>query len=358
MYVNSEDIEVPTARQKEEFFDQLHRAVGNTIADCLPPIALSQPGPFPDASTDNFLSLEHLVELRRAHDTNLAQKAVRTATSRAEGEDSLARRDLIKVISDVVNERDVTRPSTGLNRITRWTGTGQAGNAANAAAAAATRAAQVSHTHVVLAISLTQISLYFLNSGPFNSHCSILKAPLPEVPAPTRFQCRNPAQHSSCARKFWYCFRLRTAFRGPRYVSTSFFILRTQFDFSVISIYKKMSEKHAWIPEATTIGEISYIAVQAYEQSRGRLFSMTHATIPGRIRGSLFAHVPPVQFIALLPGSDQAKKGGDFVELTESSFAIWKEICCFRRTFPKLIKESRKRRKNDDKEGEELGDEE
>lgn len=114
-----------------------------------------------------------------------------------------------------------------------------------------------------------------------------------------------------------------------------------------------MSERHAWISESNSIGEISYVAVQAYEQSRGRLFSTTHTDIPGCIRGALFAHIPPIRFITKLPGIDQAHKGDDFIELTKPSFDIWNELQNLCEIFPKLIKESGRRKKEGREDGNE-----
>lgn len=156
MFYCSDDVVVPDAKEKEKFFDEMRSAVGNTIADCLPPIINHHSEALPDTFADSFLSLDHLVELRRAHDTNLARKAVRTAKTRAETEDITYRRELIKKICEVLNEKEVMRPSTGLARTTRWMGTGQvaAGNAANAAAVAATRSAQVRFSLVFFLTSL------------------------------------------------------------------------------------------------------------------------------------------------------------------------------------------------------------
>lgn len=139
----SEEDKLPSREQMLSFYDEYRQTVGKVLADSIPDIEFGQP----DSTEAAALSLDQLVTLRRAHESTLEQKAVRTSNSvKAEQDDTKARFELIKKVDEAMKLQQVQGPGTGCDRRTRWKTEAkkQTGNAANAAVAALKRAHEVS----------------------------------------------------------------------------------------------------------------------------------------------------------------------------------------------------------------------
>ncbi|KDQ60091.1 hypothetical protein JAAARDRAFT_45943 [Jaapia argillacea MUCL 33604] len=105
----------------------------------------------------------------------------------------------------------------------------------------------------------------------------------------------------------------------------------------VLTMYEKgggKNGKHAWVSSSSTIGAISYLAVQLWHQSHAspRQFRGVHGNLSaaGLIR---FAHLPPGSFLSIIPdpsASVNVKDGGRILDLTAA---------CYATLFSKLLEE-------------------
>jgi hypothetical protein len=92
---------------------------------------------------------------------------------------------------------------------------------------------------------------------------------------------------------------------------------------SVITMYEKSAGKaarHAWTSKSTSIGAISYIAVQCYEHTRQRRFRPMECAAT---RTARFHHLPAFAFLCLVPQSSvrhTSSGSSDFIELQPGAF--------------------------------------
>ncbi|KAJ7144433.1 hypothetical protein C8R44DRAFT_601320, partial [Mycena epipterygia] len=71
----------------------------------------------------------------------------------------------------------------------------------------------------------------------------------------------------------------------------------------VITMYSKNGGKagaHAWVASCETIGSLSYMVVQLYQQQNRRHFKFTHRSYAA-FGTLLFAHLRSNSFLAILP---------------------------------------------------------
>ncbi|KAJ7211697.1 hypothetical protein GGX14DRAFT_362399 [Mycena pura] len=95
---------------------------------------------------------------------------------------------------------------------------------------------------------------------------------------------------------------------------------------SVITIYSKGGGKagaHAFIPEADTIGSISFVLAQTYKHAGGRTFRRIHSNA-SMIGISRFAHLPSGS--VLLRVADKVVLKGNFAELSSGTTSKFKEL--------------------------------
>ena len=90
---------------------------------------------------------------------------------------------------------------------------------------------------------------------------------------------------------------------------------------SVLTMYEKSAGKgarHAWTSSATSIGALSYIAVQCYQHTRQRQFRPMECVVT---RATRFNHLPSLAFLCGVPQSSiQPSSSGRFVELQSGVF--------------------------------------
>ena len=89
----------------------------------------------------------------------------------------------------------------------------------------------------------------------------------------------------------------------------------------VLTMYEKSAGKgarHAWTFSATSIGALSYIAVQCYQHTRQRQFHPMECVVTWTTR---FNHLPSLAFLCGVPQSSiQPSSSGRFVELQSGIF--------------------------------------
>ena len=90
---------------------------------------------------------------------------------------------------------------------------------------------------------------------------------------------------------------------------------------SVLTMYEKSAGKgarHAWTSSATSIGALSYIAVQCYQHTRQRQFRPMECVVT---RTTCFNHLPSLSFLCGVPQSSvRPSSSGHFVELQSGVF--------------------------------------
>lgn len=97
--------------------------------------------------------------------------------------------------------------------------------------------------------------------------------------------------------------------------------------------------KHAWVESASSIGRISYVSVQTFEPYHGPLFRAIYS----RLRVKTFAHISPHEFLCALSNPALARQNNESIELTTSSFGVWRQIEGISDCLPAILKELRKR---------------
>ncbi|KAL5536122.1 MARS2_3 [Sanghuangporus sanghuang] len=324
-----EELHTPSAEEWTKFLDACARDVGNYIADGLP--SLVDMGERLKAITDGTkvrLNMRRMLELRRAHETQLARKAVRTAataslpkaprtsdlrlsddqeaeetnddTCEAEAQDSSVRLALINSVLKLQQDIGI---GTGLVRRTRWTSTqDKSGNAANAAAAASTRAATIlsKRSRVYAKLPIRRETIQLLSNAGFN-----------EI-APLREDQFSIVFHNG-----------------------QLLIAR------VLSIYSKsggQAGRHDYLREASNIGQISYLAVQTYEDAGNRCFREIHSAL-AHLSVASFAHLFSYEFLCTLPGSPIFEKGKNLIHLTPNSYGCWLDILRLSGFLPAVMKD-------------------
>ena len=94
---------------------------------------------------------------------------------------------------------------------------------------------------------------------------------------------------------------------------------------SVLTMYEKSAGKgagHAWTSKATSIGALSYLAVQCYEHTRQCRFRPMECVAT---RTARFYHMPALAFLCMTPQSSVRRlklssESSDFIELEPGPF--------------------------------------
>ncbi|KAL5521769.1 MARS2_1 [Sanghuangporus sanghuang] len=309
-----DDLVTPSMEQWDRFHAEYASEVGKCLVDGLPPILGQFNRPAADAA--QHLPPSRMLELRRANETQFAKKAVRTTTTAAtaamkaaresEAQDSQARQSLIKKISDVLKLQQDQGVGTGLERKARWTTPAQAGNSANAAIAKAAKASKIDsrRREVYSRFKFPRIVSTILETGAINE--------------------TNPLFEDS----FAVVFTNKQVLVGK-----------------VISMYTKgagQNGKHCYLPNASSIGQLSYISLQTFEYTSNHFFRVIHSS-RAHLRVRSFAHVPPHEFLFALPDIPNVKHNGNAIELSEASFQLWHCGQKYSNVFPLVTQALRKR---------------
>ena len=89
----------------------------------------------------------------------------------------------------------------------------------------------------------------------------------------------------------------------------------------VITLYCRRGGKvavHAWKPETSNIGEVSYLVMQVYEPLLHTKFRAVHHRVAA-LQTVTFSHLPSDHFLRTLPGSKTLSADGRFLDLSQAS---------------------------------------
>ena len=97
--------------------------------------------------------------------------------------------------------------------------------------------------------------------------------------------------------------------------------IRQLMTFSVLTMYKKSGAKgtkHSWTSSTTSIGAISYLAVQCYQHTRQRQFRALECVVT---RTTQFTHLPSLAFLCIVPqGMIRRSASTHFLEVLPGPF--------------------------------------
>jgi len=104
-------------------------------------------------------------------------------------------------------------------------------------------------------------------------------------------------------------------------------------------MYSKIGGKtsaHAWVPEASNIGSLSYIGIQTYQYSHLRRFNAVHRDLAA-LGGYRFEHSPGNSFLALIQTLDAVSNHETHLELDITQMAVYRQLCKEREGLVKAV---------------------
>lgn len=146
-------------------------------------------------------------------------------------------------------------------------------------------------------------------------------------------------------------FTMMALFSSPevRRLLLSIFFLFASHHKTVIAIYSRTGARYrsnAWVPEATSIGQVSYVTVQLYEHHRGSIFC-TILRSRSHLRVKSFAHLRPPGFLCSLPIMAVIRPDGNSADLALPSYNIWLELEACASLIPSLVSALKKRKSSE-----------
>jgi hypothetical protein len=115
----------------------------------------------------------------------------------------------------------------------------------------------------------------------------------------------------------------------------------------VLAFYSQGGGKspgHSWQSTSRTIGAVSYLAVQTYEQFHHTVFRAVHHAVAA-LQVFTFIHLPSDYFLSLLPGSVSLSADRRSLEVDASGLAVFRGLQAGSRVLVAACKELQQARR-------------
>jgi ribonuclease BN (tRNA processing enzyme) len=143
--------------------------------------------------------------------------------------------------------------------------------------------------------------------------------------------------------------------RGVSNFKLNFIFCHTNYISAVLAIYTQSGAKHSphtWQLETSNIGNVSYLAVQVYEQAFFNCFRGVHDAIHrniGALRLNSFSHIHADHFLQVLPGLHSVSDNTQDLQLEKTCLHEFLTLEGMTSEISKAILELRRRRKTEKK---------
>ncbi|KAF8207331.1 hypothetical protein K438DRAFT_1962263 [Mycena galopus ATCC 62051] len=354
---------LPDSDQTPEILDEIvaeEQASIQAAVDNLPALSATEVSkPLGQGSaTAQSLNFDHLVDLRRRHQTIQAARGVRTRTvdsgnAQKEKEQSL-RQQLIRKFHEALKEdsEQGKATGTGLERAARWRASAPGGRGGNVPGSQPNRSVagnsqNAAATATALAKKARQSSKFPFSSCPY-AHPLLIQAAIKRKDIFTKANVPNLPDIIAAR-----VTMLRPICIGDYGVILTARGLMVGHIFGIHSKGGGKYGKHEPVTDSSNISALSKISVQVFENLHGAQFrSIPLATAV--VQTKQFAHIPPIQFLCLLSAPARLIPTG--IELTQEDAARFKSLTGGLGKFNEAMKLFRKRGKKKAAAGGESGD--